>query len=96
MIYLGRNIPNSSQTVTEDDFKEFLVLQNIFESLTITQANGFWKGEYESVFIVEILVTTFDKVEEFAQLYAERFLQEDILIKEILVNAKLLRGELDV
>jgi hypothetical protein len=96
MIYLGRNIPDTTRTVSEDDFREFLSSQTVFESFTITQANGYWKGEYESVFIVEILVTTLDKVEDFAQLYAERFLQEDILIKEILVNAKLLRGEFDV
>jgi hypothetical protein len=95
VIYLGRNIPNSDQTVSDIDFKKFLASQNIFDSFTIYNGNGYWKGEYESVFIVEILKTTLDKAENFAQLYAEKFNQEDVLIKEILVNAKLLRGEIN-
>lgn len=94
-IYLGRNIPNSKIIVSDENFEEFLNDQTIFESFTIYEAKGFWKGELESVFIIEVFHTTLDNAQNFAQLYAERYDQEDVLINEITSTAQLLRGDIN-
>lgn len=94
-IYFGRNIPDSNIIVSEEGFTKFLQKQKIFDSFTIYEAKGFWKGDHEKVFIVEIFNTTIDKSQQFANLYAVRYNQEDVLIDEIQSNTSLLRGNID-
>ena len=44
---------------------------------------------------IYIKLKAFDKAQEFAQLYIDRFNQEDVLINEIPSTAQLLKGDLN-
>lgn len=81
-LYCGRNIPASNLKVTEKDFQNFLSTQSIFDGLTIWKAEGFWKGELEETFIIEIATVDIDKVYLLAKLYKLRFWQESVLVIE--------------
>lgn len=94
VLYLGRNIPNTKQEVSLENFVEFLNSQSLLQSFTIFDAKGFWHGEFEKTFVIEVFGIEPEKIDQFAELYCTTFDQEDVLIKEINVNVNLLRGEL--
>jgi hypothetical protein len=81
-LYCGRNIPASTQTVSEREFQDFLKTQSLFDGLTIWKAEGFWKGELEETFIIEIATVDIEKVYLLAKLYKLRFWQESVLVIE--------------
>lgn len=79
-LYCGRNIPASTETVSYQQFLQFLNDQKLFEGLTFYEAQGFWKGELERTFIIEIVTEFENKVVHLATLYKIRFRQESVLI----------------
>lgn len=81
-LYCGRNIPATTETVSYKQFLNFLQSQKLFEGLTFYQAQGFWKGELESTFIIELASDNKDKVYKLAKMYKTEFRQESVLIVE--------------
>jgi hypothetical protein len=81
-LYCGRNIPTSTQTVSYKDFINFLTSQKLFEGLTFIEAKGFWNGELEDTFIIEIVTNDKQKVKELARSYKTIFTQESVLLIE--------------
>ena len=84
-LYLGRNIPDQTVTVTDQQLKDFLrfVVQPRFEGFTVQEALGFWKGQPEDTVILTICCESFDqpKVAEIAQLYKAQFKQDSVAIQ---------------
>lgn len=79
-LYCGRNIPASTETVSYQEFLKFLQDQTLFEGLTFFEAQGFWKGELEKTFVIEIVTDLENKVYHLATLYKLRFRQESVLV----------------
>jgi hypothetical protein len=85
MVYLGREIPASSEYqagyVTDTMLQLFLASQPFFDSYTIWDAKGCWKGTNEDTIVIEIFDQPLDKVRLFALEYKSTFAQEAVYIK---------------
>ena len=81
-LYCGCNIPASTQTVSDSDMINFLKSQTLFEGLTVFKGHGFWKGEFENSFLIEIATDDAEKVYQLAKLYQLKFSQESVGIKD--------------
>jgi hypothetical protein len=74
-IYCGRNAPKISYNglVTEEHFHNFLnaTVKPHYDSFTITKAQGYWKGQLEETFIIEILTENdnYEIVKKIAESY---------------------------
>jgi Protein of unknown function (DUF3574) len=82
---LGRNIPNSNDTVNDNQIQEYLKeVSNYFLGFTITEVIGFWKGEQEKTIKLEIIAdeSDYDTVCEIALIYKNRFNQDSVMIEK--------------
>lgn len=79
-IYCGRQIPTTNKEVSEKDFHNLLTDQSLFDSFTIWKCEGYWLGELEKTFVIEILTDELDKVLELAKLYQNKFEQQAVLV----------------
>ena len=87
-IYFGRNLnnPYRQEELTNEEFNSFL--QNevvpLYEGFTINEAIGFWKGQQEKTFVIEILtnhgIETERKIEHISRTYVSRYNQEAVMI----------------
>jgi len=86
-LFLGRNIPDTTDAVTEQQVSDFLrdVVQPRFDGFTVQQAIGYWKGQPEQTVILTICCESFDqpKVAEIAQLYKAQFQQDSVAIQQL-------------
>lgn len=86
-LFLGRNIPDQWETVTESQISDFLrfVVQPRFDGFTVQEALGFWKGQPEQTVVLTICCESFDqpKVAEIAQLYKAQFKQDSVAIQQL-------------
>jgi hypothetical protein len=86
-LFLGRNIPDTTATVTDDQISDFLrcVVQPRFDGFTVQEAIGFWKGQPEDTVILTICCENYDqpKVAEIAQLYKAQFKQDSVAIQQL-------------
>ena len=85
-IFMGANIPNSG-TVSTSMFKSFITneVANRLDGFTLTEGQGYWKGEPERTFILTVIHDDADvgiKVacEEVAKAYKQQFRQEAVLV----------------
>jgi hypothetical protein len=83
-LYLGRNIPDTTKKVSDDEIQDFLksIVSTYFPGFTIYEAVGFWKGEQEKTLIIEIITNDQEKVNLVANYYKVKFKQDSVLIKE--------------
>ena len=79
-LYCGRSIPASNQVVTENDFANFLKNQKLFDGFTIYKVEGYWKGDYEKTFILEIVTNDKDKIIQLVNKYKTAFRQESVMV----------------
>jgi hypothetical protein len=97
MVYLGRNIPpnleNQQSYVTDFDLTTFLNEQCFFDSFTIWDAKGSWRGEIEDTCVIEVFDTDFDIIVKFAKHYIQSFSQEAVYIKTTQTVTELIFGE---
>jgi hypothetical protein len=86
-LFLGRNIPDTTATVTDDQISDFLrfVVQPRFDGFTVQEAIGFWKGQPEDTVILTICCEDYGqpKVAEIAQLYKAQFKQDSVAIQQL-------------
>ena len=86
-LYLGRNIPDTTDTVTEEQISDFLrfVVTPRFEGFTVQEALGYWKGQPEQTVLLTICCKSYDqpKVAEIAQLYKQQFSQDSVAIQQL-------------
>lgn len=84
---MGRNIPDSTDTVTDAQLMDFLrfVVTPRFDGFTVQECTGFWKGMMEQTVILSICCEAFDapKVAEIASLYKQQFKQDSVAIQEL-------------
>ncbi|NBX50788.1 DUF3574 domain-containing protein [bacterium] len=85
-IFMGANIPDSG-TVSTSMFKSFIEneVANRLDGFTITEGQGYWKGQRERTFILTVIHSYEDvgiKVacEEVAKAYKSQFRQEAVLV----------------
>lgn len=81
-LHCGRNIPASTQTVSDRQIFDFVRNQPFFEGLTYFNAFGMWKTDLEKTLIIEVITDDFNKVVKLATMYKEMFLQESVLITQ--------------
>lgn len=86
-LFCGRNIPDSSDVVSEaqlSDFIRFVVCPR-FDGFTVTEALGFWKGQSEPTMVLSISCDNCDapKVQEIAELYKQQFKQDSVAIQQL-------------
>jgi hypothetical protein len=83
-LYLGRSIPDGG-TVSEEDWTRFVreVVTPDFPGFTVYRVEGYWMGERESTFVLELLhratVDTNATVDAIAAEYRRRFRQQAVL-----------------
>ncbi len=83
-LYLGRSIPDGG-TVTEEDWTRFAreVVTPHFPGFTVYRVEGYWMGERESTFVLEVLhpatAETNAAVDAIAAEYRRRFRQQAVL-----------------
>jgi hypothetical protein len=86
-LFLGRNIPDTTDTVTDQQIGDFLrdVVQPRFDGFTVQQAIGYWKGQPEDTVILSVCCESCDqpKVAEIAQLYKAQFKQDSVAIQQL-------------
>ena len=86
-LYLGRNIPDTTDTVTEEQISDFLrfVVTPRFDGFTVQEALGYWKGQPEQTVLLTICCESYDqpKVAEIAQLYKQQFNQDSVAIQQL-------------
>tara|TARA_Y100001973_G_C5150162_1_gene307635 strand:- start:718 stop:1005 length:288 start_codon:yes stop_codon:yes gene_type:complete len=81
-IYLGLNTPQG--VVTTQDFLGFLKLvDDVFDSYTVTNAKGRWHGENESTKILTVQTTSKSDVVRISEEYKNIFSQEAVAIQEV-------------
>lgn len=95
-IILGRNIPNSSEVVTDADLDKFEVevIDKEYDGYGIIHGWGKWKGEKEKTVIYTFIIESKDeipKIDIIADQYLERFRQESTL--ETAINLEVLFRE---
>lgn len=79
-LYFGTNIPNSNIVVSKQQITNFL---NSFDQLfgyTLIQVDGYWHGENEISFIVQIAIEVSSLVESIGREYRLTFLQESVML----------------
>ena len=73
-LFLGANIPDSIQTVTDTDFAAYLShVTPHYPGFTVTTAQGYWKGKPELVRVVSILTMDTDAARQQIRLFAEQY-----------------------
>lgn len=86
-LYLGRNIPDTTDTVTEQQVSDFLrfVVTPRFDGFTVQEALGYWKGQPEQTVVLTICCEAYDqpKVAEIAQLYKAQFKQDSVAVQQL-------------
>ena len=94
LVYFGRNIPTpqlgheATCRITDEQFNKF-IRDNVvprFQSFSITDGIGYWKGERESVSIVTIISEHyFDAIDvhRIAKEYCQQFDQEAVFINSL-------------
>jgi Protein of unknown function (DUF3574) len=74
-LFMGRNIPNSDDIVTDDGWFKFLrIVDTIVEGYTWYEANGVWEGEHEDCFVMTVSCTE-DQAQDIAHTYKTAFSQ---------------------
>lgn len=84
-LFCGRNIPNTTETVTDEQLRDFLInyVSNRFDGFTITHSQGFWKKEIEQSFTLEFITEDETGVTEVLEEYKTRF-NQDSVIKQVI------------
>ncbi len=84
-LFCGRNIPKSTQTVTDVQLNDFLInfVSNYFEGFTITHSQGFWKKEMELSFCLEFITEDLEKIKIISNEYKTRF-NQDCVIRQVI------------
>jgi hypothetical protein len=87
-LFLGRNIPDTTATVTDDQISDFIrfVVQPRFDGFTVQDAIGYWKGQQEQTTVLTIFCENSKDVErmhEIAQLYKAQFKQDSVAIQQL-------------
>jgi Protein of unknown function (DUF3574) len=87
LLSFGRNIPSSTDTVSDSELTEFLenVVSKHFQGFTLTQATGYWKGEKEEMFRLEIIaeIEDYEKIQIIALHYKNQFKQDSVMIEQM-------------
>lgn len=83
--YFGKQIQVLNRSVSSLDFSRFLKEHVIpeFESFTVVEGVGYWKGVPEDVFIVTIITEDFYDaitINEIAEAYKKQFYQDAVLV----------------
>jgi hypothetical protein len=93
-VYLGRNVPTpqlgheATCRVSDDMFDRF-IRDNVvprFQSFSVTNSSGYWKGEREDVSIITIISEHyFDAIDvhKIAKEYCQQFDQEAVFINSL-------------
>ena len=96
-MYLGRNIDNSQIPLSDGFVYDFalsrflkVVVTPEFPGFTVQHADGYWRGELESVVILTVLhdgaESALDKLASIAHAYRIQFHQEAVLVEHSSVN----------
>ena len=81
-IYLGLNTPNG--VVTTQDFLGFLKLvDDVFDSYTVTNAKGRWQGENENTKVLTVQTERKTDVIRISQEWKNIFSQDAVAIQEV-------------
>ena len=77
-LYFGRNMPNGEYVnqISWDSFKD--VLNFAFNSYTVQDCEGVWKGELEDTKLVTVTTSHEDKVTDVCQAYTDFFNQDAV------------------
>ena len=70
---------------TEDIDREMVLARTAdhFDSFTVLEATGYWKGQPEKTVIIEILTDKVDKVMLLAEIIREKNSQEAVLVVKL-------------
>lgn len=84
-IYFGRYIKVLNRTVSELDFSKFVKEEVVpeFESFSIQDGVGYWKGEPEPIKILTIMSQSYEDslpIHCIAKSYKKRFYQDAVLV----------------
>lgn len=89
-LFCGRGIPPEYKyEVSEKYFYEFLERHNYFENITIWPTIGYWRGNREHTFVIEVGDDDLDKVNSFIESYIAEFDQQNIWVQQINFNGGL-------
>lgn len=84
-LYLGKDIEVLNRKVSDIDFDRFIQKEVIgdFESFSVTDGIGYWKGKPEAIKILTIISHSYEDaliVHRIADAYKKRFYQEAVLV----------------
>jgi Protein of unknown function (DUF3574) len=84
-LFCGRNIPNSTETVTDEKLNDFLInfVSNLFDGFTVCHFQGFWKKELELSFYLEFITDDLESVKAISKEYKTRF-NQDCVIRQVI------------
>ena len=94
-MYFGRNIGHGSTTVSGQDMETFIGthIVPVFDGFTMYGGEGYWQGESEWCFIVEIItdnVLSKMRIGAICKAYKEIFNQESVLVTRQPVDMELI------
>ena|ERR1700727_2211280 len=92
-IYCGRNIRNE-EIVSDAELNGFIneVVFMLFDSFSVSNIHGYWKGQSEDTVVFEIISDTYSapvRIQTIAEKYKLRFDQDSVLVTKTQVEAKL-------
>jgi hypothetical protein len=84
-VYFGRYIEALNRTVSELDFSKFVKDEIVpeFESFSIQDGVGYWKGEPEPIKVLTIVSQSYEDslpIHSIAEAYKKRFYQDAVLV----------------
>ena len=84
-IYLGLHIPGSAEVVSDKVFAGFLAATVVphFESFTVTDGLGYWRGRAEPVKVLTIITTDGHRIKHVAESYKAQYDQEAVLVNAL-------------
>jgi len=93
-IYCGRNI-GSRLGVTESQFETWLSqsVTPVFPGFSIQEIVGYWNGQREKSYVLEISTDNRAGVDEVANSYLETFSQDSVMVADVTEKTEFLVRE---
>lgn len=79
-LYLGTNVPSSDQVVAKEEIHSLLAIYPDLFGYTLIEVEGYWQGEMEKTFVLQITHPNQDLIYAIGRRYRLTFNQESVMV----------------